>query len=74
MNDMIDKLHRDIPGSKITYVSEGAKMRLSIRAKLFTSMSRLERQRYVKKLLSPWINSGELHAVTMQIEGDECGD
>ena len=48
MNDIISTLQNKIPESEIKFVSEGAKMKLKITAKIFTNMTRLERQRYVK--------------------------
>ena len=71
MEDIIRFLKQEIPNSDITYVVEGAKMKLSITAEMFSGMTRLDRQRYVKKLLTPWIHSGELHAVVLQIKGRE---
>lgn len=74
MHEIINFLKQKIPNSDISYLAEGAKMQLKISSEMFITMTRLERQRYVKKLLAPWIESGELHAVTLQITGREEED
>ena len=71
MEEIISFLKQQIPNSDITYMAEGAKLKLIVTAEIFSGMTRLDRQRYVKKLLTPWILSGELHAVVLQIKGRE---
>ena len=69
MEVIISFLKEQIPNSDIKYITEGAKMKLSITAEMFSNMTRLDRQRHVKRLLTPWIETGELHAVVLQING-----
>ncbi|MCP8352082.1 BolA/IbaG family iron-sulfur metabolism protein [Candidatus Synchoanobacter obligatus] len=71
MNEIIELLKREIPDSEILFDGGGSRVSIAVTSPFFSGMSRLQRQRYVKKLLEPWIDSGSLHAVTLKVSSGE---
>lgn len=73
MNEIIERLKENIEDAEVDYQASGSRLILSVYSDVFKSMNRVERQRYVKKILSPFIESGELHAVSLKVGvKDEC--
>ncbi len=53
---------------------EGSHLRLKMVGEVFSGLNRLKRQQLVNKLLNQKINSGEIHAVSMNcLSPDEGG-
>lgn len=73
MNEIIALLEKEIKDVELDYQFMGSKLMLQVVSPVFKGMSRVERQRYVKRILFPFIESGELHAVSLKIGvKDEC--
>lgn len=68
MKEIIEKLKDNIPGVDVSAEQKGAHFKLKIISDFFKGQSRLQRQRFVKGLLSPWIESGEIHALCLKVE------
>ncbi len=71
MNDIIKILKQEIPESQINLKGDGSRLELMITSPFFKGVSRLERQRIVKRLLKPWIDSGVVHAVMLTVKDGE---
>ena len=71
MNEIIELLKKEIPNSQVVFQQEGARLMLKVSSPIFKQQSRLERQRAVKCLLKPWIDSGALHAVMLTVTDGE---
>lgn len=67
MQEIIDLIKTEIPNSDVHMVLNGAYMTLEVCADHFEGINRLNRQRLVKGLLKPWIDSGEVHAVCLKV-------
>ena len=68
MNEVLQALEEAIPDCVVKMDTLGARMTLKISSPIFVGMSRLARQRHVKTILKPWIDSGELHAVMLTVD------
>ena len=71
MNEIIELLKQEIPDSKVSFKEEGSRLALKVSSPIFKQVNRLERQRMVKRLLKPWIDSGALHAVMLTVTDGE---
>lgn len=67
MNEIITLLREKILDADIDYEASGSHLVLNIKASIFKDMNRIQRQRYVKQILAPFIESGQLHAVSLQV-------
>ena len=66
MQEIIDLIKTHIPNADVAMTLNGAYMTLNVCSEAFSDVSRLQRQRMVKELLKPWIDSGEIHAVCLK--------
>ncbi|MEC7030628.1 MAG: BolA/IbaG family iron-sulfur metabolism protein [Pseudomonadota bacterium] len=71
MNEIIELLKKEIPDSEVSFQEQGSRLALKVSSPAFKQVSRLERQRVVKRLLKPWIDSGALHAVMLTVTDGE---
>lgn len=67
MNDIIAKIEEEIPDAEIDYQISGSHIMLKVNADIFAGMSRVQSQRYVKNILAPFFESGQLHALSLQV-------
>lgn len=67
MIQVIEALEKNIPDVAVDYQLQGSKLQLKVVAPMFAGLSRLDRQRFVKKILAPYIDSGQLHAVSLVV-------
>ena len=67
MNEIITLLREKILDADIDYQASGSRLVLNIKAAMFKDMNRIQRQRYVKQILAPFIESGQLHAVSLKV-------
>lgn len=67
MNEIVRLLKEKIEDAEVDYQASGSHLMLSVQSKIFEGMSRVQRQRYVKQILAPFIESGELHAVNLKV-------
>lgn len=67
---VIEALEEKIPDVVVESQVSGSHLKLKIVAPMFATYSRIERQRFVKQILAPFIESGELHAVSLEV-GDK---
>jgi|GEM_PF-6143743 acid stress-induced BolA-like protein IbaG/YrbA len=73
MDNIIAVLKEKIEDAEVEYQGEGSHVMLSVLSNQFKSMSRVQRQRFVKQILAPYFESGQLHAVSLQVGvKDEC--
>ena len=71
MKEIVETLETNIPGAHVSAEMKGAHLTLSVSSVFFKGQSRLARQRFVKGLLTPWIDSGEVHAVCLHVKDGE---
>lgn len=63
-----------LPGCEIQVVGEGGKYRVMATGDVFAGLSAVKRQQKVYAVLNDHISSGAIHAVSMQLLGnDEAG-
>lgn len=67
MQEIIDLIKTHVPNSEVSMTLNGAYMTLGVCSDYFEGIGRIQRQRLVKKILKPWIDSGELHAVCLKV-------
>ena len=68
MKEIIQTLEMNIPNAQVSADMQGAHLNLKVVSSFFETMGRLQRQRYVKGILKPWIDSGQVHAVCLKVE------
>lgn len=68
MNEVLAALKKAIPDCVVKMDTMGSRMTLRVSSQIFAGMSRLARQRHVKTIIKPWIDSGELHAVMLTVD------
>lgn len=66
MQEIIASIERELQAS-VTASGEGCNWHLRVVSDTFSDISRLERQRMVNRFLSGALESGELHAVSLQV-------
>ena len=69
MKEVIDAIHEVIPHAVIQSQFNGAYVKLQIKDAVFNQMKMLQRHRFIKDILAPWINDGTIHALELVIEG-----
>lgn len=59
-------LKKHFPNAEISLLGEGCALKLRIVSEDFLNLSRLKRQQSVYAVLGPFIQSGEIHALTIE--------
>ena len=72
MKEIVEKIEDNIPGVEVSAEMKGAHLSLKVTSDFFRGQSRLQRQRFVKGLLAPWIESGQVHALCLKV--DDSGE
>ena len=57
----------EIASTQITVQGQDGKYQISMVSDFFTGMNAVKRQQAVYKVINPYIASGEMHAVSMQL-------
>ena len=66
-SDIEDLLKSELTGCKINIEGGDGKFNLSIIGDVFEGLSAVKRQKMIYKILNTQIQSGAIHAVTMQL-------
>lgn len=74
MNEVLARLEEAFPSCVVKMNAMGSRMTLEVTSPIFNGVSRLERQRLVKNVLKPWIDSGELHSVMLKVSEGEVNE
>ena len=69
MKEVIAAIHEVMPHAVIESQFNGAYVKLQIKDVMFNGMKMLEKHRFVKSILAPWIDDGTIHALELVIEG-----
>ncbi len=67
-SDIEDLLESELTGCKINIEGGDGKFNLSITGDVFEGLNAVKRQKMIYKILNTQIQSGAIHAVTMQLQ------
>ena len=67
-SDIEDLLMRELTGCEINIDGGDGKFKLSIIGDVFEGLNAVKRQKMIYKILNAHIQSGAIHAVTMQLQ------
>jgi len=67
-SDIEDLLTRELTGCEINIDGGDGKFKLSIIGDVFEGLNAVKRQKMIYKILNVHIQSGAIHAVTMQLQ------
>ena len=67
-SDIEDLLTRELTGCEINIDGGDGKFKLSIIGDVFEGLNAVKRQKMIYKILNAHIQSGAIHAVTMQLQ------
>ena len=67
-SDIEDLLTSELTGCKINIEGGDGKFNLSITGDVFEGLNAVKRQKMIYKILNAHIQSGAIHAVTMQLQ------
>ena len=67
-SDIEDLLTRELTGCEINIDGGDGKFKLSIIGDVFDGLNAVKRQKMIYKILNAHIQSGAIHAVTMQLQ------
>ena len=67
-SDIEDLLTRELTGCEINIDGGDGKFKLSIIGDVFEGLNAVKRQKMIYKILNTQIQSGAIHAVTMQLQ------
>ena len=67
-SDIEDLLTRELTGCEINIDGGDGKFKLSIIGDVFEGLNAVKRQKIIYKILNAHIQSGAIHAVTMQLQ------
>ena len=67
-SDIEDLLKSELTGCKINIEGGNGKFNLSITGDVFEGLNAVKRQKMIYKILNAHIQSGAIHAVTMQLQ------
>ena len=67
-SDIEDLLTSELTGCKINIEGGDGKFKLSITGDVFEGLNAVKRQKMIYKILNVHIQSGAIHAVTMQLQ------
>jgi len=67
-SDIEDLLESELTGCKINIEGGDGKFNLSIIGDVFEGLNAVKRQKMIYKILNTQIQSGAIHAVTMQLQ------
>ena len=67
-SDIQDLLESELTGCKINIEGGDGKFNLSITGDVFEGLNAVKRQKMIYKMLNAQIQSGAIHAVTMQLQ------
>ncbi len=65
-HELIQRIRQAIPDAEVTPQGEGCNFHLTVVSASFAGEALLKRHRKVMASLEEWIQSGELHAVTLK--------
>ena len=65
-NVISDVIRSDIADAQVTVIGEGCNLTIEVVSQQFEGLNRVKRQQKIYACLSEFIQSGELHAISMK--------